>query len=116
MGFEFSYKLIGTGWAEGSMTLNGNHFEFVASYLNEPLLELLEACEMLLQGKDGGKVVFMDEPGETLLDLYLVENEELQIKLLYSDKWLALYGEIVRLNFDKFLCRKRVEYYTNSFG
>lgn len=61
---EFSYRLVGTGWAEARIADDETWASLTASYLSDALGNLLEAVGVLLEGADAASCSWDEEPGE----------------------------------------------------
>ena len=61
---EFTYRVTGTGWAEARVADGPVAVTITASYLEDALGELLEAIGLLLEGADGARCSWQEEPRE----------------------------------------------------
>ena len=58
------YTLVGTGWSECLVELDGSQARLTASYLSDALGNLAAATLALLRGSEIQRVAFDEEPGE----------------------------------------------------
>ncbi len=61
---EFSFRLTGTGWAEGRIAVGDRFAMPTASYLSDALGDLIRTVRSLLEGAEGARVSWEEEPGE----------------------------------------------------
>jgi hypothetical protein len=61
---EFSYRLVGTGWAEARIADDRSHAILTPSYLTDALGDLLAALVMLKRGEKDVSFSWEEEPGE----------------------------------------------------
>jgi len=61
---QFSFEIVGTGWAWASVGEGDSEVELTASYLSDALGDLLEAIGSLLEGGDAARCSWEEEPGE----------------------------------------------------
>ena len=61
---ELSYRLVGTGWSEASLTLGDREVRLTASYISDALGDLLEAVRRLSEVAEVVRVSWEEEPGE----------------------------------------------------
>ena len=64
MKLTFTYRLVGRGWSEATLSDGEQSLTVFASYLSDALRGLIEAVIILLQGADRASCRFADEPGE----------------------------------------------------
>jgi hypothetical protein len=63
-GVEFSFRLTGTGWAEGRIAVGDSFATPTASYLSDALGDLIRAVRALLEGAEDARASWEEEPGE----------------------------------------------------
>jgi hypothetical protein len=61
---EFSFRLIGTGWAEGRIAVGDSSATPTASYLSDALGDLIRTVCALLEGAEDARMSWEEEPGE----------------------------------------------------
>jgi hypothetical protein len=61
---DFEFRLTGTGWAWGRISIGGESAEVTASCLGDALGDLLHALCALTQGASEARVSWWEEPGE----------------------------------------------------
>jgi hypothetical protein len=61
---EFTYRLVGLGWAEARLVDGAASATITASYLSDALADLLEAVVGLLAGADETRCCWAEEPGQ----------------------------------------------------
>lgn len=66
---SFDYTLENAGWATFQIQIDGEIYKYSVSYLHDSLLELSESAISLIETKNNFEVIFMDEPGELILQL-----------------------------------------------
>lgn len=86
MGFSLTYALEGAGWAIARIRDGSSSADITASYLHDSLRELAELARAFQRGADQGRVVFMDEPGETQL-LFRRTGDALSYEARWFDGW-----------------------------
>ncbi len=64
----------------------GSSADITVSYLHDSLRELAEVARALQRGADEGRVLFMDEPGETQL-LFRRTGDALRYEARWFDDW-----------------------------
>ena len=94
----FDYDLIGTGWAEATISNSEKTLTFQISYLSDPLTDLLDGLlNLYSKNSQQEKIVFAEEPGEHSLVLALQDIDKLKIEIYWSDEWEPIskaYGTI----------------------
>lgn len=85
---NLNYIIDGTGWAtieisNGLETVNLN-----VSYLHDSLKDLTVSV-LELKERNKSQVLFMDEPGEHLLVLSKVSDNEISYDLRWYDDWVS---------------------------
>jgi len=84
----FSFTLVGTGWAEATFSKGDETAILIASYLSDPLFELFEALNRLNENLSNmERILFVDEPGESLLTLTRVSFQDICIEIFMNDEW-----------------------------
>lgn len=107
MPLSLTYNLIGTGWSECLVEIDGQRAELTASYLSDALGGLLRAVANLLRGVDDNSVSFDEEPGEYRWRLTRAGPEELRVRVLWFDEmWGNKPDEAGKVVFDA-RCRLR---------
>ena len=79
---ELNYRLTGKGWAECFLQIGGASSTITASYLSDPVSDLIVASEQLLQGAVEQRVSFLEEPGEFRLILSPETPSLLHVRVL----------------------------------
>jgi hypothetical protein len=64
MGVQFSYDLVGAGWATCTIRVNDASATVTASYLSDALDDLAGAVSATLRGHPHAGASFTEEPGE----------------------------------------------------
>ncbi len=85
--FDFQYVLEGHGWATAVLDVGGTKVEMTSSDCGDPIKELLIALLNLRKGFSRVKTLFVDEPGEHLLEVSLLTDKLITIELLWFDDW-----------------------------
>ncbi len=83
---EFSYRLTGTGWAEARIADAHGWTQLTASYLSDPLGELLTALVRLQEGESSVEVSWFEEPGEYNW-LFVRRGDEVELRVLEFPDW-----------------------------
>ncbi|MCY6369369.1 hypothetical protein [Clostridium ganghwense] len=86
---KFTYELLGVGWAEVNIEINGQKSYSSPSYLSDALGDLLNALLRIIpeldyyEGAPDNKefVVWSEEPAETQWTLELVDLDKIRIKI-----------------------------------
>lgn len=78
---EFSYRLTGRGWSEGSLRLNGHHVRLTASYLSDALGDLVAGLVLLAEGESPVTVSWEEEPGEYRF-VFTRADEDVRVEVL----------------------------------
>ncbi|WP_299883242.1 hypothetical protein [uncultured Lacinutrix sp.] len=94
--FFIEYDVLDAGWAKGRIGDLEKSIDFVVSYLHDSLKELAESA-INIQTKDYAKVVFMDEPGEFILELTRKDN-----LIIYQLKWYPDWYSWNMINTDNY--------------
>jgi hypothetical protein len=80
---DFSYRLIGSGWAEASIADERSSVEMTASYLTDALADLLSALAALKRGdSDSERFSWDGEPAEYRW-LLRREGDEVDVSILW---------------------------------
>lgn len=87
--FDFDYRLVGAGWAEGRIADDDGGCTITASYLSDALGNLLEAVVAVLQGAAESRCSWDEEPGEYRW-VFACTGSELRLRILAFDE---LWGE-----------------------
>jgi hypothetical protein len=91
---EFSYRLIGTGWAEARIADERSHAVLTASYLTDALGDLLSALVMLKRGEKDVSFSWEEEPGEYEWTFRRLDSEvELRIES-FADQYARTKDEV----------------------
>lgn len=61
---DFSYQLVGRGWARSEIRNGDQVARLTVSYLSDALGDLLEAVQQVLGGADVAELTWWEEPGE----------------------------------------------------
>jgi hypothetical protein len=78
LAMDFTYRLVGTGWAEASISDGMATATITASYLEDALGVLLKALSSLLDGAPEAQCSWEEEPGEYR---WVFENSETDVHL-----------------------------------
>lgn len=84
---DFQYVLHEWGWATAVLAVGGTKVEMTSSDLGDPIQELLLALLNLRKGFSKVKILFVDEPGEHLLEVFPLSAETLTVELSWFDDW-----------------------------
>ncbi len=99
----FTYKLNGTGWAEGQLKINKQILEFEVSYLCDPLSDLLESLVAITPGyakrdmdstnDDNEKTfIWVGEPWAYKWFIKFNSFDSLQIQISYIEDYIGEVG------------------------
>ena len=61
---DFTYELVGPGWARAEIRDGNQGARLTVSYLSDALGDLLEAVQRLLGGAEAAELIWWEEPGE----------------------------------------------------
>lgn len=86
MSVNISYKLTGAGWAECSLAINDQAIVTTASYLSHALESLLQGIVDIMRGLAEARASFDEEPGEYRWIFRRIDEENLDIKILWFDE------------------------------
>jgi hypothetical protein len=89
MSFQINYSLGNSGWADCTFSNAGQSCGMTVSYLHDSLGELITSANLLIQGVQEAKVLFMDEPGEHMVFLQVDESGVLNIEIRWFDDWAS---------------------------
>jgi hypothetical protein len=78
---EFSFRLTGTGWAEGRIAVGDSFATPTASYLSDALGDLIRAVRGLLEGANEARASWEEEPGEYRW-VFQRDESEVRIRLI----------------------------------
>lgn len=81
---QFSYRVVGTGWSEGSLRIGDQRAEMTASYLGDALGELLDALVSLTAGETSAEVSWEEEPGEFRF-IFTLDGRQVRTRVLEFD-------------------------------
>ncbi len=102
-----NYKLIGSGWAECTLQIDGQVIVATASYLSDALADLLQSVVDLLQGQAEATASFEEEPGEYRWRFQRVDEQNILVRILwFDDLYSYAPDEKGRLEFEA-KCRLR---------
>jgi hypothetical protein len=79
---SFAYQLVGSGWAECTITVNEKHSTMTASYLSDAFGDLLGAVIRMVEGQPEATASFAEEPGEFRWRFFRKEPDRLLIRIL----------------------------------
>lgn len=81
---EFEYRLTGVGWSEASLKIHAVSTTLTASYLDDPLGDLIAAVAALPRATSTVRASWAEEPGEFrwVLDR---RGDELSVRVLWFD-------------------------------
>jgi hypothetical protein len=83
MSIAIHYNLVGRGWAECLIEINGQSVHLHASYLSDALADLLEAVTLVVRGVEGSTASFADEPGEYRWRFQRISPDRLQVSIIW---------------------------------
>jgi uncharacterized protein YegP (UPF0339 family) len=107
MSVSVVYKLIGSGWAECSLGVDGQVIVTTASYLSDALASLLQSAIDLVKGQSEATASFDEEPGEYRWRFKRLDEQTISIRILWFDElWNRQPDEKGRIVFDA-TCRLR---------
>lgn len=107
MSANISCKLTGAGWAECSLAIDDQAIVTTASYLSHALESLLQGSVDIMRGQVEARASFDEEPGEYRWLFRRVDEQTLNIKILWFDKlWGNEADEKGRIIFEAD-CRRR---------
>jgi hypothetical protein len=89
MSIEFNYRLGTAGWAEATISDEHQSCTMTASYLHDSLGELTMSANLLMQGVNEAKVLFMDEPGEHMMLLCVEKENILDVEIRWFEDWAS---------------------------
>jgi hypothetical protein len=88
MGVTFSYELTGRGWAECTVSIDGNSATVSASFLSDALEDLASATAAALRGHPSPSASFTEEPGEYRWILEPRANGQVRVRVLkFPELW-----------------------------
>ena len=88
MAVEFSYELIGTGWAKCTLRVGEQVATVTASCLSDGLADLASATAAALRGHPRPSASFADEPGEYRWILEPTADGQVRIRILeFPELW-----------------------------
>ena len=97
-GVEFCFRITGSGWAEGRLTVGTSAATAEVSYVmtEDPLGDLIRAVRALLEGAERARVWWGEEPGGYRWVLQR-SGSEVRVKLLALDEYEqgAAEGEVL---------------------
>lgn len=89
MKFTLQYNVGEHGWADASVSCEGNTYNIDSiSYLGDSFLELSEAVKSLLNGASEASCFFEHEPGQTRFRLFR-EGEDITLQIYQFENELA---------------------------
>lgn len=86
MPVSIEYKLTGAGWAQCRVQIGDAEARLTASYLSDPLDNLLEAMRLLLSGVTEVHTSFDEEPGEYRWVMRLAGPGRVSVAILWFDE------------------------------
>jgi hypothetical protein len=82
------YSLVGSGWAECLIEIDGQSVHLTASYLSDALADLLEAVTLVVRGVEESTASFAAEPEEYRWRLQRISPNRLQVSIIwFTDLW-----------------------------
>ena len=88
MSIQLSYRLVGSGWAECTISIDGTAVTISASYLSDALDELGRAIADILRGEPSSTAAFDEEPGEYRWRFDHVANDRVRVRILdFPELW-----------------------------
>jgi len=88
MSVEISYQLVGTGWSECTVRVNGAHATVSASYLSNALEDLVTAVTAALRGHPRPTASFAEEPGEYRWVFEPTPDGQVRVRILeFQELW-----------------------------
>jgi hypothetical protein len=107
MTVKLRYDLMGTGWAECTLEIDGVGVTVTASYLSDALDELCRAVVSVLAGDREATASFDEEPGEYRWRLERVGAERVRVRILeFEELWSQAPDRAGKLVFEA-ECRLR---------
>jgi hypothetical protein len=108
MSLEFTYELVGRGWARCSLQIGDKEVTLTPSYLSDALGDLLAAIITVVRGAERATASFADEPGEHVWVFESTTKGRVRIGVFeFRDQWKRRTSEAGgRLSFDA-ECRLR---------
>jgi hypothetical protein len=80
------YRLLGAGWAECEIEIQGKTATVPASYLSNALDELIAAAASVARGAAEATARWEEEPGEIRWRLTRVGEERLRVRILHVEE------------------------------
>lgn len=81
------YRLLGAGWAECEVEIQGKTATVPASYLSHALGDLIDAAALVARGAAEATARFQEEPGEARWRLTRVGAERLRVRILHFEEF-----------------------------
>ncbi len=90
MNLSISFKLVGPGWADCSVSIDNQLTVLTASYLEDALGNLADATLRIAQGENSAYAIFAEEPGEYRWKFTKINDKEISVAILKFDEWRGL--------------------------
>jgi hypothetical protein len=92
---RIDYRMLGAGWAECEIEIQGKTETFPASYLSNALDDLVAAATSVARGAADATARWEEEPGEIRWRLTRVGQERLRVRILHFEDefWNVLPDE-----------------------
>lgn len=87
MKLSISYKLVGSGWAECDIFVDGKTVTITASYLGDAFGEITRATLEIAKGAKLQYAIFPEEPGEFRWKLVRKRGKDLEVEILWFEEW-----------------------------
>jgi hypothetical protein len=87
MGVAVTYTLVGRGWADCTVEVDGRAAHLTASYLSDALGDLIRSMSDLLRGDAESTVSFADEPGEYRWRLKRHPPDRVALRITRLTRW-----------------------------
>ena len=101
------YRLVGSGWCECELKVDGRGVTVSGSYLSDPLYEFCAAAQALLGGASHLRFSFDEEPGEYRWLLRALDGETVAVSILeFPELWSHAPDSAGKLIFEA-RCGKR---------
>jgi hypothetical protein len=79
---SFEYHLVGSGWAECTISVDDQHATMTASYLSDAFGDLVGAVIRMVEGQPEATASFAEEPGEYRWRFFRKETDRLLVRIL----------------------------------
>ncbi|WIB65724.1 hypothetical protein [Curtobacterium sp. MCBD17_040] len=83
---EFTFKLVGSGWAEAAICVEDVTLHLTASYLGDALGDLLRAVVRIRDVAESASCTWEEEPGEYLWEFHR-HDDQVHLRISGSEFW-----------------------------